>query len=422
LRIVYLNPVSVLGGAERSLLDMMAAVRQTDPSTWLHLIVSSDGPLVEQARARGVGTTVLPMTQALLELGDSGLKGPNQLLRLLSLAGRGTAAGFSIRHYANRLGRTIEALRPDVIHSNGIKSHLLTRLARLKRRPVLWHIRDFLTSRPLMARALRWAASRPERAVAISEAIRHDTRTVLPRLPIDVVYNAIDTNYFSPGPADGRRLDYLAGLPPAEVGTARIALLATFNPWKGHEVFLAAAAELLRQQPRAQVRFYLVGGPIYQTRGSQLSKCALQAKAAELGIAQRVGFIDFQQDTAEIYRALDIVVNASTEPEPFGRTIVEAMACAKPVIVAQAGGAVELFRHGHDAFGVPPGDVAALASAIYHLLANRDYGLRLGANARLTAERRFARERLGSEMLTIYHQLLRDSTTRSSRESQLTPS
>jgi len=311
-------------------------------------------------------------------------------------------------NYANRLSRTVNALQPNIVHSNGIKFHLLTRLARLKQHRVLWHVRDYLTCRPLMARALRWAASCARGAVAISQAIAEDARTALPQLPVNVVYNAVDTEYFSPRPADGGRLDELAGPPPAERETARVGLLATFNPWKGHELFLEAAAELARQHPETRARFYIVGGPIYHTRGSQLSKTVLQTKAAGLGIAQRVGFIDFQEDTANIYRALDIVVNASTQPEPFGRTIVEAMACAKPVIAARAGGAAELFTHGHDALGVRPGDVPALASAIYHLLANRECCLRLAANARRTAERRFSRERLGPEMLTIYRRLLQE--------------
>jgi len=64
-------------------------------------------------------------------------------------------------------------------------------------------------------------------------------------------------------------------------------------------------------------------------------------------IENRVGFVPFQDNPADVYRALDIVVHASTKPEPFGRTIVEAMACGKPVIAAQTGGAAELFTHDH---------------------------------------------------------------------------
>jgi glycosyltransferase involved in cell wall biosynthesis len=221
------------------------------------------------------------------------------------------------------------------------------------------------------------------------------------------MYNAVDTDHFSPGLVDGRRLDELADLPWAAPSLVRIGLPATFALWKGHEVFLQAAAQVIRQQPQSRVRFYIIGGPIYSTAGSQITKSMLQAKAAALGIKQEVGFIDFQYETADIYRALDIVVHASTQPEPFGRTIVEAMACAKPVIVAQAGGAAELFTHDYDAVGVPPGDARALATAIHRLVQDGDCRSRLAANARRTAVQRFARNRLGPEILKIYQRLLR---------------
>jgi glycosyltransferase involved in cell wall biosynthesis len=428
LRIVYLNPVSVLGGGERSLLDVLAAVRKKEPAASLYLISGEPGRLVEEARTLGVETTVLPMPPELLGLGNNDLSGG--LRPLLALAGRGARAGMAARRYAADLSRILAELQPTLVHSNGIKFHLLTRMLRshgrrgnawaprwLWRRrsrngfsdqppPMLWHIRDFLGARSLLAPALRWAASAARGAIAISEAVGRDARSLFPRLPIDIVHNAVDTNHFCPGAGNGRLLDDLAGLPRADAATIRIGLPATFARWKGHEVFLGAAAQLLREQPQIPVRFYIVGGAIYQTGGSQVSEQSLRQKATELEIMGRVGFIGFQRDPAPIYRALDIVVHASTEPEPFGRTIVEAMACARPVIATQTGGAAELFTHRHDALGVPPGDVGALASAMHALLSDPEARSRLAVNARGTTEARFTRERLGSDLLRVYHRYL----------------
>src|SRR5262249_42521386 len=142
-----------------------------------------------------------------------------------------------------------------------------------------------------------------------------------------------------------------------------------------------------------RVRFYIIGGPIYRTVKSQFSEGELRTLAAELKIADRVGFIGFQTDVAGVYRALDVVVHASTQPEPFGLTIVEAMACARSVIVAQTGGAAELFQAGQDAVGFPPGDDAALATAIQELAGDPQRRQRLAAQARRTAVERFSQER-----------------------------
>src|SRR5262249_14978509 len=152
----------------------------------LHLVAATDGPLLGQAAALGVQVTQLPMPAELLAMGDSALRGQGRLLGLLTLARRGAAAGLATRRYARQLARTLHALRPDLVHSNGIKFHLLTRLAGVKTLPVIWHVRDFLGARPVMARALRWASTSARAAVAISQAVGRDAAAVLRGVPVDV--------------------------------------------------------------------------------------------------------------------------------------------------------------------------------------------------------------------------------------------
>ena len=402
MRIVYLNPVATLGGAERALLEVMAAVRETKASAELHLIVGAEGPLIQQAEKMGVRVSVLPMPDEMQQLGDSALKSHGRFQKLVSLAGRGMTAGLTISRYARRLRETVERLRPTLLHSNGVKFHLLAGVAGLSHIPMLWHIHDFLGARPLMSRVLPSAPARPAAAIAVSNAVAEDARKLLPRVPVQVIYNAVDTRHFSPAPADGALLDRLAGRSVVERGTIRVGLLGTFARWKGQDLFLAAAAHLLKNRPGRRVQFYIIGGPIYQTAGSQFSESELKTQAAKLALGDRIGFIPFQQEPLPVYRALDIVVHASTQPEPFGLTIVEAMACGKAVIVSRAGGAAELFTHGHDAVGVTPGDVAGLASAVGSVLDDAEDRAHLAANARCTAVARFSRPRLGQDVRAIY--------------------
>jgi glycosyltransferase involved in cell wall biosynthesis len=402
LKVVYLNPVGILGGAERCLLDILGSLRATEPRTDLHLVVSTPGPLIRKAEDLGVRAHLLPMPDPMAELGDSGLKGQGRIGTTLALARNSLPAGLATREYAAQLRRLLARLQPDLVHTNGLKSHLLARLAGGKGVPVVWHLHDFLSSRPLAGRLLRWASRRAAGAIAISRAVARDARRVLGSLPTEVVYNATDTETYSPGVADGRRLDELAGLPAAEPGTVRVGLVATFARWKGQDLFLHSAARLAAEPTGKRVRYYVVGGPVYRTAKSQFSEGELRALAAELQVAHQVGFIGFQDAVADVYRSLDVVVHASTQPEPFGLTIIEAMACARPVIVAAAGGAVEIFRPNEDALGVPPGDVRALAAAIRTLAGDPDLRQRLAAAARRTAVDRFARPRLGREVAAAY--------------------
>jgi glycosyltransferase involved in cell wall biosynthesis len=407
MRIVYVNPAAGLGGAELILADILATVPAALPGVEQHVVLSAEGPLVDRARALGATVHVQSMPVALAAMGDSALRGRGKAKTAVSLATKVLPVSFATWQYASALRSLLRSLEPSVIHSNGIKSHLLIRLAGVRDVPVAWHIHDFWGSRPLAAKALRWAARRASLGLAISRAVAADARTVLGHLPIEVVYNGIDIDHYRPGPTDGTRLDALSGLPPTEPGTLRVGLVAAYARWKGQDRFLDAAARLSGESTTPPLRFYIIGGPIYQTKGSQFALAELRSQAERQGVSNHVGFIPFQSDPADVFRALDIVVHASTQPEPFGRTIVEGMACGRAVIVSKAGGAAELFIEGVDALGFPPGDSAALADVIRRLANDRELRERLGATARQSAVQRFARERLGREVAHHLERLAR---------------
>jgi glycosyltransferase involved in cell wall biosynthesis len=217
-------------------------------------------------------------------------------------------------------------------------------------------------------------------------------------VPVHPVYNAIDLSRFAPQGA-ALDLDGVAGLPPAPAGTVRVGLVATLGWWKGHETFLRAVSLL---PPELTVRAYVVGGALYETEGSQLTAEGLRRMAAELGIADRVGFTGFVEEPAAAMRALDVVVHASTEPEPFGLVIVEALACGRALVASQAGGAAELFVPGQTALGHPPGDAPRLAEAIAALAADPELRARLGLAGRREMVRSFDRTRLAAELVPIY--------------------
>jgi glycosyltransferase involved in cell wall biosynthesis len=154
--------------------------------------------------------------------------------------------------------------------------------------------------------------------------------------------------------------------------------------------------------PEIPIRGYIIGGPIYQTDGSQWSKAELQQEADRLGLVNRLGFTGFIDDSAPAMRSIDIVVHASTSPEPFGMVIIEAMACGKAVIASQAGGAAELFTDGENAVAHPPGDAAALAKRISWLASDAPLRRRLGEAGRATAERFYDGKRLAAELIAVY--------------------
>jgi glycosyltransferase involved in cell wall biosynthesis len=223
------------------------------------------------------------------------------------------------------------------------------------------------------------------------------------RIEATTVYNAVDLDQFAPSGA-AIDLDALAGMPAAPLGTVRIGLIATMARWKGHEVFLRAIAGL-NDYSRSRVRAYVIGDAIYPTRGSQLSIDELRATAQRLGISDCVGFTGFVDDVPAAIRSLDIVVHASTQPEPFGLAIIEAMSCGKPAIASAAGGAAEIAQLSGGVMLHPPGDSAALSRCLERLICNPSERAALGAVGRASAEKLFRRSRLADQIVPIFERV-----------------
>lgn len=153
------------------------------------------------------------------------------------------------------------------------------------------------------------------------------------------------------------------------------------------------------------VRGYVIGGALYETDGSQCDLEELRGLAGRLGLAGRVGFTGFVDDAAAAMRALDVVVHASTQPEPFGLVIAEAMATGRAVVVSRGGGAAEIVTPGEDALVHEAGSAPALADRMRELARDPVLRAALGAAAARSARWRFTRERLADELMPIYRLL-----------------
>ncbi len=407
MKLLFLSPAANPGGAERALLDLMASVGAARPDWRLELIAAADGELIRAARELGVTASVIRFPRPLAAIGDAGAGGPaGDHANAIAVAARLALAAPAIAAYARELARAIADRAPDLIHTNGFKMHVLGAWAAPRGAPLVWHLHDYVRARPMMSRLLRAHVRRAAAVIANSHSVAADARAALSRrVAIFTVHNAIDLERFTPA---GPRLDLdrLARMEPLGEGGLRVGLIATLARWKGHRTFLRALAALPETAP---VRGYVIGGPLYETAGSQHALDDLRAFANSLGLGGRVGFTGFVADAPAALRALDIVVHASTEPEPFGLVIAEAMACGRPVIASAAGGAAELFIDGADAIAHRPGDAAGLAAAIARLAADRELRRRLGASAATTAARRFTRARMAAELIPLYERAARSA-------------
>jgi glycosyltransferase involved in cell wall biosynthesis len=399
MRITCLSVSDQLGGSEVALVGMVTALERLRPDWQFQVVLPGDGPLRDRLNETRATCSVVPMPAALSRLGEwgavqDGWRASSQVALGIKLCG--TAAALPA--YEFRLARAISDFHPDVIHTNGLKAHVLGARLRRPDASLVWHLHEYISPRKLTRWLLRRYASRCSVIVANSESVARDIAASVGPIPeVHVVPNSVDLDVFSP---TGARLDLdrLAGLPPAAAHETRVGLVATYGRWKGHDVFLDALRLVASRRP---IRGYIIGGPIYDTTNSQFTRPDLQAMIDSRGLGGCVGLTG-RVESAPAMRALDIVVHASTAAEPFGLVIAEAMACGKAVITTGFGGAAELISNEHDALVAAAGDAVALAAAIERLANDPALGAAIGERARETACVRFAPETMASQLTQVF--------------------
>jgi len=364
------------------------------------LITGDQGPLLQVFSESGLNAEVLQLPSEIRTFGDSSLTERWSWKSLVGLVSRAPGIAFQLWAYLRKLGRRIEQLQPDVIHSNGFKFHVIIGLMSRPGTKVIWHARDYISKRKLVGKVLRRLCRKPDLLVANSLSVAEDWEKCFPGLDKVVLHNCVSM------PEVGKYLgqaEKLFGLKPS--GQVRIGLVASFAKWKGHDIFLQAVKTLSSEFSKDQAAFFIVGGPLYSTGGSQFSLDELKAHATVLGVLDRVVFLPHQTNVSPVYQGLDIVVHASTKPEPFGRTIVEGMAHGKAVVAALDGGVKEIISDGKDALAFTPGDPGDLARKLALLVQNGEMRSLLGNAAHDKVVSSFSREALRKRTMAIYDSL-----------------
>ncbi len=365
-KICFYSVATHLGGAERSLLEYLIFLKKKTNDEIDLLLPKGSGPLVEELTKNGISYTVFPMPKILL---DSSRQNGFALVRSL----------FSpvIPMYLFSLVRYFRSKSPDLVYTTGIKCHLFGTIAAIFAGvPVLWHLRDhFSPGGTRFVLRVLYRLHRNTRAVANSHAT---ALSLSIKHPPAVVYNGVAAADFP-----FSRSSYLRQELQLQCEKKIIGILGVLARWKGQKEFLRMAAIL--KERRNDLHFVVVGDQIYDTKGELDYKKELLQYAQTLGLEKDVSFLGFCREPAPILQSLDVLVHASIRPEPFGRVIIEAMACGTPVTASGAGGPVEIVRPGLDGLLHKPGDSQQMAENVERLLDEN-----FSEKIRKTAHDRFA--------------------------------
>jgi glycosyltransferase involved in cell wall biosynthesis len=343
--VLSVQPVAERGGSDQALLRLS---RQLVQAGWaVHVALPGTSPMAAEFTSAGVTLHVVPMR------------------RISTSHALGAWLGYLLAWPLSvlRLWRLARAIRPDVVHSNSLHSWYGWAAAWLAHKPHIWHAREIVVQSNAALRLERFLAKHfAERVLAVSAAVASqlDPRNVV------VVHEEADATEFFPGRAGRARGTF--GLPDDALVVGYVGRIDT---WKGVDVLLEALPLLHRERALAagsggaRAEVVVAGGTV---AGKEEYAGSLAGKAGELG-AHWLGPLPGPL-AGDLIADLDCLAYPSTEPEPWGLVLVEALASGTPAVGTDAGGAPEILAGLPAEAGrlVPPRDPAALAAAIASLL------------------------------------------------------
>ena len=276
----------------------------------------------------------------------------------------------------------------DVVNTHSSTDSWLAALAcaTLARAPAIVRTRHISAPAPRNA-ATRWLYTRAaERIVTTGERLRAQVLEETGADPARVVSipTGIDLARFRPGERALAR--ERLGLPRE---ARLVGIVATLRSWKGHRDLIEAVAEL----PRDVVLVIVGDGP---------QRAALEAQAAGLAAGSRVRFAGQQADVAPWMQALDLFCLPSYANEGVPQALMQAMACALPVVTTPVGSIGEIVADGETGVLVPPRDVERLRAALRTLLDDAPRREALGRSAREAALRRFGEDAMVERMVEVF--------------------
>jgi len=240
-----------------------------------------------------------------------------------------------------------------------------------------------------------------ERVIAISHFIAGliRARHGIDAARIRVIPRGVDPAVFDPDAVSTERLVRLARTWRLPDGQPTVVLPARLTRWKGQTVLVEALARMHNRDVGA----VLVGAE----QGRRGYAAELVALAERCGVAERLRLVGHCDDMPAALMLSDVVVNASTEPEAFGRVVIEAQAMARPAIATDHGGAVETIEHGVTGWRVPPGDADALAAALDYVLSlPQEERVALGQRARASVSAHYTVQAMQAATIEVYREVL----------------
>lgn len=311
---------------------------------------------------------------------------------------------------------------PDIVHGHGSDAlpYALLKSANIKNVPLITHFHEVgkkvagITVPPVrdlkgflkmslwyyvrLPLREKFISSVSDKIIAVSRKVANDIAREynVPKQKIEVVYNGVDTNLFFPKNKDrAKKL--------LKIQNKKLLLYVGALTFRKGINYLIEAYRILLKRYKGEMILLLIGG-IPKWYGSEIYKTYLDKWSKDL-----VGKIIFKDAVPHYelplyYNAADITILPSIE-EPFGKVVLESLACCTPVVVSQNAGVAEILRHKETGFLVDPKDKYSLADSLYELLENVSLREKMGKKGYAFVTENYNWRRISERILKIYRNI-----------------
>ncbi|GAB1544284.1 glycosyltransferase family 4 protein [Scytonema sp. NUACC21] len=379
MKILFLDQSGKPGGAELCLIDIAKPYKDN-----CLVGLFADGSFKNLLEQNQIPVEVLTTQQIQVRKESSLAQGLGSLGQLIPLIAK-------VVQKADRF---------ELIYANTQKALVVGAIASFfSRRPLVYHLHDILSPEHFSQTNRRIAVTLANRCASLVIANSEASKTAFiaaggnPKIT-EVVYNGFDPASFQTQEFDVSRIRQQLELD----GQFVVGHFSRLAPWKGQHILI----EALAQCPQ-DITVILVGDALF---GEQDYVQQLHHLVKTLGLENRVKFLGFRSEIPLLMTACDLVAHTSTAAEPFGRVIVEAMLCGRPVVAAKAGGAIELVEHGTNGFLVTPGDVRELAQVITTCFKEKEKTATIANSARTIASQRFNVTVINQQIAELLNRLM----------------
>jgi glycosyltransferase involved in cell wall biosynthesis len=274
----------------------------------------------------------------------------------------------------SRIERWLRRWQPDVVHVNCLPHLRGAGAAAAAGLPVVWHLREIVPPGPRR----RWLAGRLRRhagqIVAVSQAVAAWVAEEGLGDRVEVVYNGVQAPTRLPSADEARRT---LALPQ---DGCLIGLLGQIIAHKGAIELIRAAHLALTEEPR--LRFVIAGA------GKPAFLARVQDEIGGGNHSDRFHLLPPQEEIWPLMAAIDALALTTMTPDPLPRTVLEAMAAARPVVGFASGGAVEMVREDETGWLTETGDLPALAKLMVRIARDPQRARAMGAAGAERARRK----------------------------------